>query len=423
MDMTQLLYGGNAPAAPAQPQNLSTGFSAMQQPVDPTVAQMMRPATSPEEVEVRKQGWTEFIQRAASDPNIMRAIGMFGSHILQPKSPGQSSLGRFAEGAMIGRTAYDFGQEAELQRSRQMAKDARDAEAHDVNVASTKASTEGTRARTEAQRVDTQFSQQTLNDRVAKIKTEAQKAELELQRARSQEDIDAIKRKFEAKKAALLADVSDRVVLQSIFAELDKQGIENNLRNAQAASANASAGASGASAQYYGAKAGEQELENADLRNMTPEQRNQYRTKTGPYAATRSGTVGAGEEVYGRLYEQQNPKPIEPEKHADWTARRAKYIEENIGKLRRMDRDRQIIEAMKLYQVDPGTAKSFDEFARNLGLSFTATPGAADATPNPRPNAGAPSRVAPKITTVEQYNALPSGARYEDPNGVIKVKK
>jgi hypothetical protein len=253
----------------------------------------------------------------------------------------------------------------------QEAKERREQEAHTANVESTRAGTEGTRARTAAVQLDTDFNRQTMTDRVGKVKTEAEKAQLELDKAKSQEDIDKVKRKYEAKRAEILNGVPDATLRQSIEAELGKQGFENKLRAAQAASA-------GATAAYYGSKAGEQTLENKDLQAMTPEERAAYRTRTGKYAATSgSSSTAVGETVFGRLYEQQNPKPQEPEKHAEWTAKRAKYIEDRLTKLRQMDSDKQRIEAYKLWQIDGGenSGKTFQQFSSELGLSFTGEPG------------------------------------------------
>jgi hypothetical protein len=348
-------------------------FSAMSQPIDPTVQQIMQPAKSPEEVESRKAGWMEVMQKAMSDPNISRALMFFGATAAGPRNPGESGMGHFGRAALTGRTAYDFGLEAERNRALQDSKEKREQEAHTANVESTRAGTEGTRARTAATQLDTDFNRQTMQDRVGKVKTEAEKAELELKKAKSQEEIDAVKRRYEAKRAEILAGVPDASIRQSIEAELQKQGFENRLKSAQAASA-------GATAAYYGSKAGEQKLENKDLEAMTPEERAQYRTRTGKFQPTTSASSSAmvaGESVFGRLYEQQNPKPQEPEKHAEWTSKRAKYIEERLTALKKMDGDKQRIEAYKLWQIDGGenSGKTFQQFSSELGLSFTGEPG------------------------------------------------
>lgn len=376
MDMTQNpysdIFGGGQPAQAMVPQ-AQPQFSAMTQPIDPAVQQIMQPAKSPEEVESRKAGWLEVMQKALQDPNISRALMFFGATAAGPRNPGESGMGHFGRAALTGRTAYDFGLEAERSRAMQEAKERREQEAHTANVESTRAGTEGTRARTAAVQLDTDFNRQTMTDRVGKVKTEAEKAQLELDKARSQEEVDRVKRKYEAKRAEILNGVPDATLRQSIEDELKKQGFDNKLRAAQAASA-------GATAAYYGSKAGEQKLENKDLEAMTPEERAQYRTRTGkfqPTTSAASSAVVAGESVFGRLYEQQNPKPQEPEKHAEWTAKRAKYIEERLTKLRQMDSDKQRIEAYKLWQIDGGenSGKTFQQFAAELGLSFTGEPG------------------------------------------------
>jgi hypothetical protein len=372
-----------AQAAP-QPQ-----FTAMSQPIDPAVQQIMQPAKSPEEVESRKAGWLEVMQKAMADPNISRALMFFGATAAGPRNSGESGMGHFGRAALTGRTAYDFGLEAERNRALRESKERREQEAHTVNVESTRASTEGTRARTAATQLDTDFNRQTMQDRVGKIKTEAEAASLALSKAKSQEEVDRIKRGYEKKRNEILAGVPDATIRKSVEDELNKQGIENKLRSAQAASA-------GASAAYYGSKAGEQALENKDLQAMTPEERAQYRTRTGKFQPTTSSSASAmmaGETVFGRLYEQQNPKPSEPEKHAEWTSKRAKYIEDRLTALKRMDGDKQRLEAYKLWQIDGGenSGKTFQQFSQELGLSFTGEPG--------KPGAGATKYEVGKVYT------------------------
>ena len=369
--LAEILFGQPSQPSPSPAPNMSTGYSAMQQPMDSNVSSMFQPTNDPAAIEARKQGWLDVIRKSMSDPNVSRAMAFMGAQLLQPRAVGQTGLGQFGSAYVTGRNAYDYGRQAEMERQLRLLKESRD-------QAQAQATLESTRAGTEGQTLSNQFTRDTMQSKVDKVRVEAEKAALELSTAKSDADVANIMRGYQKRRAQVLADIPDAKMLSAVYAEIGKQGVENDLRVAQAQHNRASAGEAGARAKLAGAQAEQVGLETKDLQGIPATERLQYRTKTGAYSpSASSGATVAGEQVFGRLFEQQNPKPADAAALPTWTAQRAKYVEDRLSNLRKMDADKQRIEAYKLWQIDGGPNSpeypKFADFARALGLSFTAS--------------------------------------------------
>jgi len=279
-------------AQPAQPAQMP--YAATQQGLPPEVQAMNTPVKSAEELEQRKSGWMEVIKKISADPNIMRAIGYFGQSVAQPMPQGQSAIGHLSNGVMTGVNAYQFGKDAEFQRQMAESKNKRE-------VAESEANVEGTKARTAGTVTDNELKTRTLEDSVAKVKTEREKLALDLGKAKDEAERAKIQLAHDKRIAEIRTSLPDDSYRASLDAELKAKGLANDLSKAQASSANATAG-------YYGAKASEVKAEMDAMKGLSDEEKRQFITKTGKYA----GGVGSGQAVMAEYYKgnwkQANPK-------------------------------------------------------------------------------------------------------------------
>lgn len=64
------------------------------------------PTTDPQEIETRKSGWRQFVDRLRTDPALQQALLSFGAQALQPIPPGGTAAGQFGQAAAAGGQAY-----------------------------------------------------------------------------------------------------------------------------------------------------------------------------------------------------------------------------------------------------------------------------------------------------------------------------
>lgn len=64
------------------------------------------PTTDPQEIETRKSGWRQFVDRLRTDPALQQALLQFGAQALQPIPPGGTAAGQFGKAAAAGGQAY-----------------------------------------------------------------------------------------------------------------------------------------------------------------------------------------------------------------------------------------------------------------------------------------------------------------------------
>lgn len=270
-------------------------YAAMQSQVPPEIQQMHVPARTPQELEQRKSGWAQVWEKVQTDPNLQRALMYFGQSAVQPMQPGQTPLGQFANAAVTGVNAYEFGKEAEFQRRLKEAQEGRAQRESDANVA-------GTEARTEGTILDNQVKSQTLVDAVANVKLAREKLELDIQNAKTDAEKKKLELDYQKRVDAIRKEIPDATIRSSLDAELQRNGLLNSLTKAQIGSAGASAGLAGAQAARVKAE--------NDLLASLPddEARRQYLAKTGPYATEAKSAQVAMTERFQKEWKVANPK-------------------------------------------------------------------------------------------------------------------
>lgn len=274
-----------------QPPQMPGGFAALQDAnVPPEVMQAATPPKDPQDFQRRREGWMEFAARSLQDPNVARALMYTGAVLLQPTPPGQTPLGHLGQALIAGRTAFDLGQQAEFERQQQQAEEAR-------KTAESKARVGLTEEQTRRVKTQTDFDLETANDRAAKIRVEAQKAALELQQAQDRAEIERIMNKHMRRRAEILADLPDERMRKLVQDELDKAGVDNDLRRAQAQRERALAGEAGA-------RASKTKMETEALSGLTPEQRLEYFSRTGAFGPAGRSALEAQERVLGQIYDR-----------------------------------------------------------------------------------------------------------------------
>lgn len=280
------------PAPSAQP---GGGMSGVMNPVPQEVQAMHKPTADPVEIEARKAGWMDVVRKMTSDPNVMRAVGYFGSSLAQPMPFGQTRMGHLAQAFGVGRSAYDFGKEAEFQRQMLMKKEGREEAESGALVRSRHATAAG-------QEQQNEITALTKDDAIAKLKLETERAREQLagtkdENRRKKLETDAI-----ARREAIIASLPEGVEKRAVIAEMQKPEYDLKRIQAATASSNAAAGASSAQAALSRAKLTEQDLENQDNALLTPEERRAQRNRRG---AT-SGQVQAAE-WFRSNYKVANP--------------------------------------------------------------------------------------------------------------------
>jgi hypothetical protein len=244
-------------------------------------AQLARPASSPMEVESRKAGWMEVINRIQSNPNLMRAIGFAGASLVQPRQIGQTKAGHLGQAFMVGNSAYELGDYAQNEYVLKMSEEARKEAESKSRIASTDASTERTKLDTDTQRRTQQYA-------IDRAKLDLDRAKFDLGKAENEEQVAALERNLRKKKAEIASTIPDEEQRKALLAELEASQLKVNEARARIRASNASARSSNASAAIHEAQASEHGQRLEILKNMPEEERKQFLTKTGKYSGTTS---------------------------------------------------------------------------------------------------------------------------------------
>lgn len=101
-------------------------FLTMAQPAMPDVEAAHVPVNTPQDLEKRKAGWMELVNRFQSNPNLQRAMMLVGANMMQPLQPGQTAGGALANSAVVGMNAYQQGQQADLAQKMALRKEGRE---------------------------------------------------------------------------------------------------------------------------------------------------------------------------------------------------------------------------------------------------------------------------------------------------------
>lgn len=283
-----------APTAPLIDGVPGMSYASFEQPVPPEVEAMHRPAATPAEVEVRKQGWMQVVQRAVQNPNLMRAIGMFGAQLAQPMAPGQSGAGHWSNAIQLGTTAYQFGEEAERQRARETQQDAMQRQRHDLALRQGEegiAASQSTRRLNEVRlpgiEAQTRITLATEQDAIKNVQLERQRTEQLLANAKTTAEKDAIALKRLKEEDAIISSLPPNLRTQAVMAEYQKPQLELDRIKAAIKASNAQAGQAGSAAAENAAQTKLLNLQYKDLAAMSPEERRQFslRTKGGQTSA------------------------------------------------------------------------------------------------------------------------------------------
>lgn len=354
------------------------GLADAMQPLPPEVQAMKRPASTPEELEVRKAGWIQVISKVASDPNLMRAIGMAGSSLMQPKDWGQTNAGHMGNAYQVGQSAYDFGQQAEMDQRRAAAKEGREQEMHVVDVASKAATTEGTQARTAETKVDTGIKTRTADDVVAHAKLANENIQAQLRAAKTKNEKDQIELVYEQQRKAIWDKLPPELKTAAVKAELEKPVVANKKALAEASHANAQAGQASAMGGYYRAKAGEQSMENEAVAGLSKEEKQQYFSKTGKFATGGAGGKSAQvalAEQYGEIWSKANP-PAANEKPEAYEVRKNTAKEKFMVSARGKPDIEQFLKAAGVFDFGGDIDEAYAKWSK-----FQASQGGAPGTP------------------------------------------
>jgi hypothetical protein len=343
----------SAAQAPAPAQ-----YAAMQNPTPPEVQQMHQPTQNPVEIQQRQEGWKAVIQKISSDPNLMRAIGMFGGSLASARTPGQTHGGHFGQAMMVGQGAYDFGKQAEIDQRMRMTKEQREQTESDARVASTQAQTEGqvlTNTKTRA----------TMDDAISKVKTEREKAEVELAGAKDENEKRRIELAYQKKVDGIRQGISDTAIRASLDEELKTNGLRNRLLVDQSVSARASANASNASAGNSAASARLTNQKASAIEELSGEDKRDYLLQRGKYGLGAGSAQVQVNEYFRTHWTNSNPKK-ENETDEAYKARQSTAVLKHMATVRDKGDAEQFL---KFIEVQPGP---MDETPDQMAKRFTA---------------------------------------------------
>lgn len=279
---------------PAEPQ-VAPPIADVIQP-DPIMAEIAVPASSPEELAARKSGWEQVAQRVQTDPNLRRAMLFAGISMMQPKPIGQTTLGALGQAMMSGASAFQLGEAAQVEQDIKLAKERRAEEAHTADIAEKKARLPGVQA-------ESKVKAATVDDLIAQTRIAREKAEFELQKALSVEEVEKVERELRKRKAEVEASIPDDARRKAILAELEAAALAAKAKSAEIALKQSQAAQAGAAAAESRADTALKQVTVKELESMPPEERRQFLTKSGKYAGATSGIVQQAE-LWGKIYDR-----------------------------------------------------------------------------------------------------------------------
>ncbi len=266
---------------------------------------MPGPPQTPEERDRRKSGWQALAQKIQSDPNLQALMLRMGTAMMQPKAPGQSTAGHIGQALQSG---VDYAVQAREMRRKGELESQASARAERGEGRADKALT--LQEQEQATRTKLAESQEARAGRRESREVEDQKLslrrfELEVNAARSKEDVTALEKKL----AGLKIDSFD----ETQKAEIEKLKAE--------------------------AKRLKAETDKLNRGDLTPEQAEQVRKRMGAAKALQEyeGMIERARQEYNSKHPKQ-PQEFEAFRDA-WLAeegsRRTKWLDlvEKVGSL------------------------------------------------------------------------------------------
>lgn len=234
------------------------------------------PASTPQEVEERRNGWLKIWEKFQSNPNLQRALMLVGAQLTQPIQPGQTTSGAIAQSAVVGMNAYQLGQKEQLALEGAQRKEAREEnrlgmeeerlglERERFGEAKKTGETQraATAAGTKRTLLDIETAELTQKDTVTRGHALAEKAVQEAAEFKDEAGLRRAERALREQEARIKASIPDEVRQQ---AELDRV---NELRE-KVRLVGAQATKAGHEATIAGQEAGMSPAERARLKTTT----------------------------------------------------------------------------------------------------------------------------------------------------------
>ena len=397
---------GSMPPPPA-----ATPFLGMTQP-QPDVSTIQRPAASPEELQQRQLGW----QALLNNPNFMRAVGVMGAHLAQPRQLGQTRMGQLGQGFMAGQSAFQMGDYAQYEQDMAAKKEARAQAESTANVAHTQSGTALNTARTPGVQADSDVAVETKDSRIAASKLTQDLAKFNFDKAQSVEEVDKMRRELDKRKLTIEKDIPDAALRSAALAKVEAAGLQAEEARARLAASKAAAGASDAAAKASGVRSAHDQITVDVLNAMPAEEKKQFLTKTGPYS-NHVSSAGAAAQMYGSMYDGLiKTAPNDPRVKGKT---REQFQMEGITSQKNLDSTtalKNYIIAMATANLDPDAdvIQGFSDAIRSSIAAKNGKPGGAPAAGgNPK---------APAVDAAG-YAKLKKGDQYTDPQGQVRTKQ
>ena len=257
-------------AESSQP-NMTPLRQGMESVTDPNAAAPLaaihRPVQTPDELEARKSGWQQVAEKL-TDPNVLRAFGFAGAAMAQPG-------GTIGHGIASGLTAFQAGEYAKRQQGLEDRTMTMEEAKNRSAVESVDAGTAIRRAQLPGVKAESDVSAATVKDRVDLVRSEVQRARMQLENARNANEISNIERDLLKRKAQIQSTIPDAKLRAAAIAELDKAIMEAQLKQSQA--------------RENAAQARRYEAELRGLKTVSDEDLPQYFTRTGKFAPAAGG--------------------------------------------------------------------------------------------------------------------------------------
>jgi len=361
-EYTEMLGGPQEEQPPAQPMTPGGGFSGMTQGLPPEVQAAARPPATPEEFEVRKKGWLQFVTEAMKDPNLSRAIGMFGVSLAQPVPQGQSKLGHFATGLNVGMGAFDMGKQAQVEQDTKQAESA-------AVIESRKAETELKKAQLPGVKAEAKVAEATSGDKITQLRAAAKKATSDAEKAVSDADVAKVEAELKRLDAEAIKAIPEALRKETKLAEFELAKTKLNEAKARV--------------WKLSGEAAEQDISVQTLAGMTEAERKEFLTKSGRFSTATSGLVQQGN-FWGTLYDKLVEK--DPNSASVKGKSREAFQMEQLQAAKQIDAIQLLIKAKQMGLEESEIAElGLFEMARNAAAARR--PGGAAPTPG-QPAAG-----------------------------------
>lgn len=178
-------------------------------------------------VDPRPSGFSQMLTKLGEDPALGQSLLAFGASQLQPKAPGTSSAGNFAQGVLQA-SMFKAALDADAAERRRIA------EKTAADIEQSKAATEASRASTAKTKQDTAFSEETQPFKVQQLKDAQEQTRIALKSAQNQAEIDAVMQKYRMTVANIMSEMSPDDIVKAEVTKLHAPEVEQDLKKAQA---------------------------------------------------------------------------------------------------------------------------------------------------------------------------------------------